>query len=148
MQVMGSEMHARVSSLQYFRTENSVVFWISRTFFPMIHRTTGEGGGYLFKFSIPYPSALQKLLHWVSDCCREFTCYIFFQHVAFFEASSLWKDYPYQGMWNTSMKFWFRCQGFPECNHKIVLFHRPEYMASGISYLWGFCATIRIKYFR
>ena len=35
--------------------------FLSRTF--TIHRTVGEGGGYLFNSSLPFPPALQTLIH-------------------------------------------------------------------------------------
>ena len=38
-----------------------------------IHRTAGEGGGYLFNSSLPSPPASQTLRHKPVDCCRELT---------------------------------------------------------------------------
>ena len=59
---------------------NSVVFFfffffylgfLSRTF--TIHRTAGEGEGYLFNSSLPLPPASQILRHQPGNCCRELT---------------------------------------------------------------------------
>ena len=46
-------------------------FFLSRTF--TIHRTSGEGRGYLFDSSLPLPSASQTLRHYPGDYCREIT---------------------------------------------------------------------------
>ena len=45
--------------------------FLSRTF--TIHRTAGEGGGYLFNSSLPLPPASQTLRHQPGDYCRELT---------------------------------------------------------------------------
>ena len=45
--------------------------FLSRTF--TIHRTAGEGGGYLFKSSLPLPLSSQTLRHQSGDYCRELT---------------------------------------------------------------------------
>ena len=45
--------------------------FLSRTF--TIHRTAGEGGGYLFNSSLPLPPASRALRHWPGDCCGELT---------------------------------------------------------------------------
>ena len=45
--------------------------FLSRTF--TIHGTAGEGGGYLFNSSLPFPPASQTLRHWPGDCCRQLT---------------------------------------------------------------------------
>ena len=38
-----------------------------------IHRTAGEGGGYLLIFILPISSASQALRHYLDYCCRELT---------------------------------------------------------------------------
>ena len=43
--------------------------FFSQTF--TIHRTAGEGGGYLFSFSLPLPTVSQTLRHQAGDYCRE-----------------------------------------------------------------------------
>ena len=45
------------------------VNFLSRKF--AIHRTAGEGRGYLFNSSLPFPPTLQTLRHQPGDCCRE-----------------------------------------------------------------------------
>ena len=45
--------------------------FLSRIF--TIHRTAGEGGGYLFNSSLPLPPASQTHKHSPGDYCREFT---------------------------------------------------------------------------
>ena len=37
------------------------------------HKTAGEGGGYLFNSSLPFPPASQALRHQPGDYCRELT---------------------------------------------------------------------------
>ena len=38
-----------------------------------IHRRAGEGGGYLFNFSLPFPPASQTHRYLPGDYCRELT---------------------------------------------------------------------------
>ena len=45
--------------------------FLSRKF--TIHRTAGEGGGYLFKSSLLLPPASQTFSHYLGDYCRELT---------------------------------------------------------------------------
>ena len=45
--------------------------FLSLTF--TIYRTAGEGAGYLFNSSLPFPSALQTFRHNPGDYCRELT---------------------------------------------------------------------------
>ena len=49
----------------------SYLGFLSRTF--TIHRTAGEGGGYLFNSSLPLPPASQTLRHQPGDYCKELT---------------------------------------------------------------------------
>ena len=46
-------------------------FFLSRTF--KIHRTAGEGGGYLVNSSLPLPPTSQTLRFWRCGYCRELT---------------------------------------------------------------------------
>ena len=45
--------------------------FLSQTF--TIHRTAGEGGGYLFNSSLPLAPASKTLRHWLGDYCIELT---------------------------------------------------------------------------
>ena len=46
-------------------------FFLSWFSFTNIHRTAGEGGGYIFHSFLPLPPASQILRHYPDDYCRE-----------------------------------------------------------------------------
>ena len=46
-------------------------FFLSWFSFTNIHRTAGEGGGYIFHSFLPLPPASQTLRHYPDDYCRE-----------------------------------------------------------------------------
>ena len=64
-----------ISHLKIKNLYNNFFFFymgfLTQTF--MIHRTAGEGGGYLFNSSIPLSPTSQTLRHCPSNYCRERT---------------------------------------------------------------------------